>query len=227
VLVPRRFVERSVYRVPDGLPLEIAALAEPLACVVHGVERCDLDEPASVVVYGAGAIGLLFTAVLAARGHFVVAADPNPPRLEVARRLGASRTLAIRRGGGEAGRAVAASPGGRGFEVAIDATGVREVWMDAIASVRPGGLVNLFGGCAPGTSVPLDTHAVHYSEITVRGVYHHRPAAVREALALLERGTFDARALLTSERPLEEVEEALRSMMRKVDLKVVIRPRGL
>ena len=84
--------------------------------------------------------------------------------------------------------------------------------------------MNLFGGCAPGTSVALDTHRVHYSEITLKGVYHHRPKTVREALGMLARGAFDARLLLTVEKPLEELEEALRGMMRKEYLKVVMKP---
>ena len=111
-----------------------------------------------------------------------------------------------------------------GFDAAIDATGAPEAWADAIAVVRPGGLVNLFGGCPPGTQVALDTHRVHYSEITIKGVYHHRPATFARALALLARRAIDPGVLLSAERPLEELEEALRSMMRKEALKVVIRP---
>ena len=112
---------------------------------------------------------------------------------------------------------------GRGVWIAIDATGVPEVWSDAIASLRPGGLVNLFGGCAPGTTIPLDTHLVHYSELTIKGVYHHRPETIRKALRLLANPRFMADLLLSGERPIEAVEEALRSMMHKEALKVVIK----
>ena len=101
-----------------------------------------------------------------------------------------------------------------------------QFWSDAVESLRPGGLALLFGGCAPGTRVELDTHRLHYSEITVKGAYHHRPATVRRALALLEDEGFGARHLLSGVRPIEEVEQALRAMMEKRALKVVIRAGG-
>ncbi|HJX26751.1 MAG TPA: alcohol dehydrogenase catalytic domain-containing protein, partial [Thermoanaerobaculia bacterium] len=105
VLVPRRFAEISTYAIPDGVPFEVAALAEPLACVLHGLEVCPLNGgPADTVVYGGGPIGLLFVNLLADRGHHVVLADPNPQRLEVARRMGASEALLVGRDGGEAPR---------------------------------------------------------------------------------------------------------------------------
>lgn len=223
VLVPARFVERSLHRIPDTLPDEEAALAEPLACVLHGLELLRLDRPASAVVYGAGPIGLLFAAVLAASGHDVAVADPNPPRLEIARKLGARTAIPIRRGGGEADRVKETSPGGRGFELAVDATGVPEVWADAIASVQAGGTVELFGGCAPGSIVPLDTHRIHYSEITLLGAYHHRPRTFARALELLASSPFDARLLLSNEYRLEDIETALRAMVKKEILKGIIR----
>ena len=89
--------------------------------------------------------------------------------------------------------------------------------------MRPGGLVNLFGGCAPGTSIPLDTHLVHYSELTLKGVYHHRPDTFRRAIALLADPEFKADLLISGVRPIAEVVDALRSMIRKEALKIVIR----
>lgn len=176
-----------------------------------------------ILVFGAGPIGLLFVAALATEGHRVILADPNPGRLEIGKKLGAAETIEVARGGGQADVARAKTQDGRGVWIAIDATGVPEVWSDAIASLRPGGLVNLFGGCAPGTTIPLDTHLVHYSELTIKGVYHHRPETIRKALRLLANPRFMADLLLSGERPIEAVEEALRSMMHKEALKVVIK----
>ena len=228
VLVPEIFVRRSVYPMPDNLDFERAALAEPLACVLHGLDACGLTPgvASQVVVYGAGPIGLLFVAALARDGHEVTLADPNPSRLATGERMGAARVLAIRRGGGQSRDVRAVTRDGEGADVAVDCTGVPEVWSDALDSVRAGGLVNLFGGCAPGTSVALDTHRLHYSEITVKGVYHHRPATFRRALELLVDPGFPARELLSARRPVAEVEQALRSMMRKDALKVVITAGG-
>lgn len=232
LLVPRRFVEVGVYRLPDGLPFEIAALAEPLACVLHGLETSSIERASEIVVYGGGPIGLLFVDVLAsspadfpASGeHHIVLADPNLSRLEAGKAIGADTTVQVNRDGGEAARLSKLSRTGDGFDVAIEATGSPAAWQDALASVRPGGLVQLFGGCPPGTNVPLDTHRLHYSEITVKSAYHHRPATFQRALDLLADGSLHPRALLSAERPLAELEDALRAMRRREALKVVIRP---
>jgi L-iditol 2-dehydrogenase len=231
LLVPRRFVERNVHRVPAGLSFERAALAEPLACVLHGIDACEIPKyaalgPVEVLIFGGGPIGLLFVAALAKLGQRPVLADPNPQRLAVGRALGAADTIGISRGGGQAAAVRARSQGGKGFWTAVDATGVPGVWSDAIESVRPGGLVNLFGGCPPGTSIPLDTHLVHYSELTIKGVYHHRPDTFRRAIALLADPAFKADLLLSGVRPIEGVVDALRSMIRKEAMKVVIKSGG-
>ena len=228
LLVPKRFVQQNTHLIPKNLSFEKAALTEPLGCVLHGIEACDLPRysqlgPVEILVFGAGPIGLLFVAALATEGHRVILADPNPGRLEIGKKLGAAETIEVARGGGQADVARAKTQDGRGVWIAIDATGVPEVWSDAIASLRPGGLVNLFGGCAPGTTIPLDTHLVHYSELTIKGVYHHRPETIRKALRLLANPRFMADLLLSGERPIEAVEEALRSMMHKEALKVVIK----
>lgn len=231
VHVPARFVDRNTHAIPDGLDFGKAALTEPLACVLHGMDACDLDRygktgPVEVVLFGAGPIGLLFVAALARDGHRVILADPNPPRLDVGRQLGAAETIQIERGGGQADAVKAVISGGQGAWVAVDATGVPEVWMDAINCIRPGGMVNLFGGCAPGTEISLDTHLVHYSELTIKGVYHHRPDTIRRALAMLADPTFRADLLLSTEQPIDKTEAALRAMIAKEALKVVIRGRA-
>jgi L-iditol 2-dehydrogenase len=232
LLVPRRFVEVGTYRLPANMPFEIAALTEPLACVLHGLETSALERASEIVVYGGGPIGLLFVDVLAnspadfppGGEHHVVLADPNLSRLEVGKAIGADLTVQVDRDGGEAARLSKLSGTGDGFDVAIEATGSPAAWQDALASVRPGGLVQLFGGCPPGTTVPLDTHRLHYSEITVKSAYHHRPATFQRALDLLAGGSLHPQALLSAERPLGELEAALRSMRRREALKVVIRP---
>ena len=227
VRVPARFVARNTHAIPANLAFRKAALAEPLACVLHGMDACELpryaqSSSAEIIVFGGGPIGLLFVGALAEDGHHVILADPNQNRLEAGKTLGAKKTVIIERGGGQADVVKAITDGGQGAWIAVDATGVPEVWVDAIQAVRPGGLINLFGGCAPGTSIPLDTHLVHYSELTVKGVYHHRPDTMRRAIELLSEPSFQADLMLSAEMPIERTEDALRAMIRKDALKVVI-----
>lgn len=231
VRVPAAFVARNTYRIPDALPFARAALCEPLACVLHGLDACELErravssgteEVAEVVVFGAGPIGLLFVAALAREPVRIILADPNPDRLALGERMGAHDSVHIARGGGQARAVRAATRGGEGAEIVIDATGVPQVWRDAIDTACIGGLVNLFGGCAKGTEVPLDTHRVHYDELTIKGVYHHRPATMQRALALLSDPDFPAGLLLSDTVSIAQVESALRAMIDKRALKVVV-----
>ena len=228
IRVPARFVRQNTYLVPPDLPLHLAALTEPLACVLHGINACELtrfshQEPPEVVVFGGGPIGLLFVGALATSGCDVVLADPNQNRLDVGKAMGARKTIEIERDGGQAHAIRAITNGGQGAWIAIDATGIASVWVDAINSVRPGGLINLFGGCSPGSTISLDTHLVHYSELTIKGVYHHRPETIRQALNMLTNPELKANLLLSTEMAIEQTEAAIRSMIDKKSLKVIIR----
>lgn len=227
LLVPEAFVERSTYLRPERLAPELAALAEPLACVEHGLERLGLAASdrrqagaRDVLVQGAGPLGLLFVAVLAEQGHRVTAADPHAVRLETARRLGARATIHIERSWSDEYSSIE-----RAFEIAIDATGTTSGWTTALAATLPGGSTLFFGGCAPSDRIDLATFPIHYDELSLLGCYHHTPRSFRAAIARLEAARSDYRLLLTREEALTDVEVALRSMMDRQALKVVIRPR--
>ena len=113
LLVPRRFVERNVHRIPDGLSFERAALAEPLACVLHGIDACELEKygalgPVEILIFGGGPIGLLFVAALAHMGHRASArrSQSGTARSRASARRGAhDRDRARRRPGGACSRA--------------------------------------------------------------------------------------------------------------------------
>ncbi len=231
LLVPALFVARATYRRPPGLAPELAALAEPLACVEHGLARLgesgERSSGCPVLVLGGGALGLLFVAVLSQLGHCVTAADPHSHRLDLARRMGATATIpmAPSTGGG------AQAPGRlerveREYDIAIDATGTVSGWQTAVEATRPGGTTLFFGGCAPADRIELATYPIHYDELSLLGTYHHTPRSFGAAIARLGEARSDFRALLTYEETLPNVESALCAMMDRRALKVVIRPNG-
>jgi L-iditol 2-dehydrogenase len=230
LLVPKVFAERSTYLRPPGLLPELAALAEPLACVEHGLERLGLASPTGgeeavrdVLVLGAGPLGLLFVAALVEQGHRVTAADPHAERLAVARRMGAAATIPFERSPDVPVRPMARSIE-RGYDVAVDATGTVDGWSTAVAATLPGGTTLFFGGCAPGDRIELATSPLHYDELSLLGSYHHTPRSFRAALTRLSRARSDYGALLSREEALPDLEAALRAMMERRALKVVIRP---
>jgi L-iditol 2-dehydrogenase len=209
--VPARIVARNMLPVPGGLAPERAAMVEPLACAVRGVERVDAGPGDEVVVLGGGVQGTLIAGLLAARGCVVTLCDPHEERRARAVRFGATRSMdaprdpagiiAVRGGHGD----------GRGPAAVVEAVGRPDAWEAAVGIARAGGEVLLYGGCAPGTTVTLPTFPLHYGELAVRGSYHHTPGAVREALAHLIAGDMPFDDLLGPEVTLDEVPGVLRA----------------
>lgn len=222
--VPPRFAATSLHAVPARLSWEVAALAEPLACVLHGIERTPLDPGSDVLVIGAGAIGLLFVAALHADGHRVAAVDPHPQRLALAAELGAAAARPVERGTADDAELRGLARDAGGFDAAFETSASERGWRSAWAALRTGGALNLFAGPPSGSIAPLDLHQLHYRELAVIGAYHHRPALFARALDAFGSGAVDGRRLLTAERPLAEVADALQSMARRETVKVVIRP---
>jgi L-iditol 2-dehydrogenase len=221
--IPARIVQQNTYAIPDDLDFDEAALLEPLACVVHGADRTDVRLGDTVAIIGAGPIGLMFLQLIKMRGARVIVADMSPYRLEVARNLGADATV----NAGQVANLVQAvkslTDTGYGPDVVIEAIGLPETWQQAVEMARPGGLVNLFGGCKSGTQFSIDTSRIHYDEVRVMGVYHHTPRHVRIARDLLARHQIKTRALITSRTPLEGVIDAL-TMPNDAKIKVAVIP---
>jgi L-iditol 2-dehydrogenase len=183
ILVPERIARRNLLPVPAALPSEIAAMAEPLACCLHGIERAQVEPGKTVAVLGPGPIGLMLCAAAKDAGARVVSVGGRPERRALAPLFGAE-------------------PGdGRGADVVIEAVGTKEAWHDALELVRPGGTVLFFGG----REVAVDTFRLHYEELTLRGAFHHTPRTFRAALAFLASGAYPWEHLVTHRVGLEGV----------------------
>lgn len=209
IVVPARFVQRSLYRVPESLAFHEAALAEPLACVVRGLELMPVMAGETVAVLGLGPIGLLFVRLAALAGANVIAVGRRSSRLTLAREFGACEVLDEGTLTDPARAVRSQTPGGHGPDRVIEAVGTPKTWELAIAMVRKAGAVNLFGGCPAGSSIQLDTHRIHYDEITLLGAFHHTPSAYKTALDLLAARQVDAGALISQTVALTELPEIL------------------
>jgi len=205
LVVPERIARVNLLPVPAGLAPEVAALVEPLACCLHGVERAGVATGDTVAVLGAGPIGLLLCACVADAGARPVVVGGRPERRALAEEFGAV-------------------PGdGDGADVAIEATSSAAGWRDAVALVRPGGTVVLFSGLPSGTEVPFDAFRLHYEQVTVRGVFHHTTRTVRAALAFLAGGARPWQRLITHEVGLDGVAGLFADPPRDY-LKAAVRP---
>jgi L-iditol 2-dehydrogenase len=219
--LPPRLVTTNVVRLGPTLPARRAAFAEPLACALLGIERARVEAGMTVAVIGQGPLGCLLALVAAQRGARPLLVGKPGWRLDRIRELGIAECLEA---GGDLAASLHAAAGGGGVDVAVDATGLPDVWEQAVASVGRGGTVVFFGGCAPGTTVTLDTRRVHYEELALVGAFHHTPALIREAVALLESEALVPDGLLTHTMGLADVPKALGLMERGQALKVLIEP---
>ena len=187
LLVPERIAARNLLPLPDGLPAEIAAMIEPLACCLHAIERAEIERGATVAVVGLGPIGLMLCAGARDAGARVVAVGGRPERRALAPAFGAEANEAA------------------GADVVLEAAGTEDAWETALELVRPGGTVIFFGGLPGGTSVAIDSYRLHYEQLTLRGVFHHTPRHVRAALAFLASRAYPWERLVTHRVGLEGV----------------------
>jgi L-iditol 2-dehydrogenase len=208
IVIPARLVQKNLLRLKPETDFRDAALVEPLACVVQGIEDTRLRSGQRVLVIGAGPIGLMFVALARHLGCRVTVAGRGKKRLEIARRLGAELVL----NEGEQSGLVAAIPPGSIFDVVIEAVGKPETWEAAVRLVRKGGTVNFFGGCPSGTTVSLDTALIHYSNLTLLASFHHTPRTVRRALEFIEAGVVRSNDFVDGECSLSELPMLFRSM---------------
>jgi len=185
VLVPERIARVNLHPVPPRLEPHVAAMVEPLACCLRGVERARVEAGQTVAILGAGPIGLMLSTCVADAGGRPVVVAGRRERQELVPEFG-----------GETGE-------GRGADVVIEAAGTLEAWDDAQRVVRPGGTVVLFGGLPREACPPLDAYRLHYEELTLRGSFHHTPQTVRAALTFLASGAYPWERLVTHQVGLE------------------------
>ncbi len=215
--IPARIVRHNVLPLENGVGFRQAAMVEPLACVVRGVEDCGIREGQTVAVIGSGPIGLMLVRLARLRGARVIAVGRNASRLRKARELGADETLASGEGVDLAARLREMGPRGQGPDVVIEAVGLAETSEAAVRAVRKGGLVNLFAGCPADTRIGIDVARLHYEELTLKSTFHHTPESVRKAFALIASGAIDPEAFITSDAPLEELPQVLGRLARGGD----------
>ena len=221
--IPAPIVEQNLLPIPDGLPAEVAAMTEPLACVLHGVARSNVKPGDRVVVLGDGAIGLMFVGVLGQHGAEVFLLGGSDSRLAIGAELGATQTFNYRQVA-DVPALVKDLTDGWGADIVIEATGVPAVWETAIACARPGATVNLFGGCPKNTTITVNTEQLHYSELTLKGVFHNTPYYVRAALDLLASRTLPFELLISGQQPLHQLEQVFQAMKDRQVIKVAIAP---
>jgi len=219
-------VRAGVFKIPDNLSDDAAALAESLACCLRALKRSHFRAGDSLAVVGCGPVGLMHLMLARSFGAGVlIGVDVVPERLEAARRFGADATINAKDGNAQA-QACAVTDGAGPDQVIVAAGNTAAVEL-GLRLARRGGTVNVFAECPPGSSVTLDPNRVYHAEVSLIGTYSSSPAEMAEALSLLARGRIDVEALITHRLPLARLQEGFHlATAGREALKIVIHPSG-
>ncbi|WP_182354262.1 zinc-binding dehydrogenase [Flaviflexus huanghaiensis] len=226
LLIPAPAVTNgNVMVVPEGLDLAIASLTEPIAAVVRGLRPLTITPDDTLLICGAGPIGLIALLVAKHRGvGKVIVSQTSPHRRSIAEQLGADHTINPRE------RALPEQvkdlTGGAGADAIIVATPVGQVFTDTLHSAAKGARINFFAGLPSGKGeIPLDANLIHYGELVVTGSTANTNADNAEALDLLAAQPELFAPLITATFPLEEADQAFEAARGGEHLKVLIEPR--
>lgn len=208
------------YPVPSGVPAEHAAMTEPIACCIHGMDRLAPSSGLPLAVFGCGPAGAIMIALARLSGAApIVAFDPQPRRRELALRVGAD--VALDPTDVDVAEQVAELTGGDGFAASIDAVGSARVLEQAVNLSARGGRILVFGVADASERASISPNEVYMRELSILGTALN-PYTHRRAVGLLQRLPLDQ--LRTGAFGLDDVPAALEAQRRGEADKVFIRP---
>lgn len=184
IRVPALHVQHTLHRIPDDMPDRRAVFMEPLACCLRALDRVSLIEGDSALIVGVGAVGVLFAPLLADRSVTTFAVDVRQERLDLARRWGATHGFLT--GDANIVAALHQQTGGRGVDLVILTVVTRATLDLAMAAVRDGGVILLFG-VKPESVLPVNWWDLWRREVNVISSYSATPDLLPRALAILRR----------------------------------------
>jgi L-iditol 2-dehydrogenase len=223
--LPRMLLEEGpVTPIPDSLDYDTAALAEPLACAINGLELVNMSLGKTVVIVGLGPIGCMLIDLARVMGATkVIAAQRSAKRMGIARNYGAD--VYVDTSQEDLVARCREETHGEGPDIVITSCGSVDVHEQAIEMVAHRGYVNLFGGLAKDAR-PLSvlSNTIHYKECFVTGSHGSVPRQHELAVELLDRGMVRVAPLITHRFPLDEINAAFKTMESRQGMKIVVQP---
>lgn len=223
VRLPAALVRKTAWKLPADLSYEEAALAEPLACCILALRACRWQAGWTVLIAGAGFMGLLHLLLAKTWGaRTILVSEPDTGRRQRAQVLGAR--VFDPSTGGDLGAWARAETEGQGPDVVVAAVGSAEVVQSVYDCAAPGGVVHVFGGLPQDAKLSLSAYNVHYREVSLVGTSGFRSVDYRLAAQLVARRAVDVRSLITARLPLSEARTALAHAGDLDSLKVILLP---
>jgi len=204
--------ESSLVPVPDALPSDLACLAEPLACALNALEQVGDVDRSSLLVYGAGPVGLLLCLAGTVKGARVRAVDTDPSKLQRSDEFRARLEI----GAGT-------DAGGANFEVAINAAPSNATLLEGVRNLEPGGCFCLFSGLTGEDAVPSSVlNEIHYRQLRVVGAYGCTSGQMADALTILSEHRDCVELLVQDRLALAQVPDAISRVLSGESLRYVV-----
>ncbi len=214
--------QAQCYRLAPHVPFEVGAMAEPIACCLHGIDLVHIRPGEHVLVVGGGAIGMIMVQLAKLSGAAtVLLSEPIASRRELALTIGADAVVDPLRA--SVTGALQALHGQDGADVVIECVGKTAATQQAVDAARPGARVLLFSVPGAGATYPLPLFDVFKKELKISGSFIN-PDTHQRAVNLLNHGRLQIAPLITHRLPLARVEEAIRTQMGDSSIKVMVMP---
>jgi L-iditol 2-dehydrogenase len=213
--------KNQLHLLPDGMPPETGALIEPVSCAVHGLDRAGITTGDSVVILGGGTVGLIMLQLVRNAGAaLTVLVEPLERKRGIARALGADIVLDPT---SDDILATVLERTGVGADVVIECAGTPATMQMSLSLARRGGIVEFFGVCPIGVTIPVEPNLVYFKELTIVGSYVN-PHTFSRAAALLRAGNVKTGEMMIRDFPLDGVHDAFEALRSGTTLKSIIRP---
>jgi len=218
IRVPAKIVEKGMFEFPAQLSFSQAALTEPLACCINGIERSRIKAGSQALVIGDGPIGLMLAHLSKIYGANVVVSGMIDERLQIAEQI-ADYVIDVRKE--EISQYIKNQRKGIGFDIVYVAVGMPELVETALQVVRKGGYINIFGGLPKGSKLAIDLNQIHYQQIVLDGSFGFMPRQFYLALQLMINKSINPDLFITNTVKIEDIESAFTKSANKEGLKWV------
>ena len=213
------------HKVPSHMPFDIAAMAEPVACCLHGIDRARIQSGDVVLLVGAGAIGLILLQLALLQGAAVtIVSEINPDKRAAAKRFGATTVVDPKKDDLE--KIVRDATEGAGPDVVIECVGGRQTAQQAFDLAGEGGRVLLFGVAPKEARISVSPYQIYRKEISLTGSFTN-PFTHARALALLASGRLHVEELISHRLPLDQVLRGIDLLESGASIKVLVQPQRL
>lgn len=208
IRIPELHLNHLTHKVSNNVTDEEATLIEPIACCLHGLKQADIRPNDSVLIMGAGTIGILHAQLAKIKGaNKVIVSDMSKFKLQKALNVGCDYAINIKEKNiiDEVNKIT----DGQGVDVIVIAAGVSSLVADAVNMVRRAGKIIVFSGFDKNKLVTLDVSRFFKDEISIIGTYSVTPYEFPEALDLLEKRKLNTKEMITHVYPLKKLSEAI------------------